>query len=250
MRKTLIVEEAQALSNGIMFDSSSNPDYTTLVTIDENQNVKTKWLSKKVVGKYEKEVDEKNIKKITYIVFMFFTLPMFLICALFDRTTAVKVQKEIFSINPKSLLIALLLLIIGIILCALMTVYFDSNLRRFHAAEHMIINAYSKLHRVPSIEELSQYSRFNTSCGSNCMVIIFILCMVSLLYLIFKVNFNLCYIILLVSIVFEEIGLLNFVQLLVTKPPTERELRVAIIGMNAWLENEQKSAENNFSDFS
>ena len=39
------------------------------------------------------------------------------------------------------------------------------SLAKFHAAEHMAINAYEQLQRIPSLDEIKSFSRFSKDCG-------------------------------------------------------------------------------------
>lgn len=271
MRKNLILLSAHSFSEGIMFNSSSKPNYTTLVTIDEYQNIKVQCLPRKTAEKYEKEKNEEKSKKkekkrkskdayskiqkdkiIFSIIVVSIMLPLYIPYILFDSLTAGKLIVEFFLsimrflsslITLKFLLIAFLIFLIIIILSAFFDTYLDNNARQFHAAEHMIINSYSKLHRVPSIEELSQYSRFSINCGSNDMFSVLITCIVTLLCVIFEFNSNLYLILILIILGFYGSCLISFIQFFTTKPPTERELKIAIIGLTAWIENEEKFEE-------
>ncbi|MCI8519078.1 MAG: DUF1385 domain-containing protein [Clostridia bacterium] len=268
MRQEL--KSARSFYNGILFNSSSNSNYTTMVTIDENENIKTEWLPKKeaekiIHQKYEKKSEGKSDEKIesaNIISAIMFTVCMFIFVLppiLFDSPIFMNIYKKILLfirdiffrfLDLKFLVIVLLFSLIIIISFLLAYSYIDVNFRRFHAAEHMIAHAYNNLHRIPSIEELAHYSRFHTYCGANNIVLFMISLILGLLFLLFDMNIYLCFITFLVFTFFKACGLLNFVQLIVTKPATERELRLAVIGLSAWLENEQKNEENNFSDFS
>ncbi len=238
MRNKLKLKSAYAFSNGILFNSSSKPSYTTMVTIDEYQNIKAEWLPIKIARKYVEEAEQKAesqkndmIKNATFQIII--DILMLIIMLL------------LFIINPIFVIIAYLLFLIISISFALVQDYVDTETPKFHAAEHMIIKAYSKIHSIPSINELSKYSRFSTKCGSNYVALILIHLIVVLIYLLFKPNIYLCLFICLASIVFKKLGLLNFIQFVTTKPPTERELKVAIVGLRAWIENEKKSVGNN-----
>lgn len=41
------------------------------------------------------------------------------------------------------------------------------DLARFHSAEHMVSNAYTKVQRIPTIEEIKKSSRFDRYCSSR-----------------------------------------------------------------------------------
>ena len=105
-------------------------------------------------------------------------------------------------------------------------------LARFHAAEHMAINAYNDLKRIPTLKEVRRYSRFSKLCGS--LTSLNRLCLnISFAILIWAYNNSTAYIIFLcLVILFVVIALktklFRFLQILYTSPPTDSELCLAI----------------------
>ena len=126
----------------------------------------------------------------------------------------------------------------------------SKQLARFHAAEHMSLNAYRSLGRVPTLEEIKKYSRFSKYCGSRDMLESS--CFNSLLILIFIIfeSNNLIPLIILGVLmlilklthtpVFKVLG---FLQILVTNKPTDLELNVAIEGLKELEKFEDDFAE-------
>ena len=110
----------------------------------------------------------------------------------------------------------------------------------------MIINAYKKLERVPSLEEIREFSRFSNSCGTNVITQI-VLSFILMFFCTFIPNIRLMNVAILsvnfVILILLQCGFLNFLQRYTTIVPTDRELLVAISGMNVWLENEKKEKE-------
>lgn len=53
---------------------------------------------------------------------------------------------------------------------------------RNHAAEHMMINAYNSIKRVPTIEEAKKFSRFSLNCGDRKYVINFICIVINIVF--------------------------------------------------------------------
>ena len=104
----------------------------------------------------------------------------------------------------------------------------------------MLINAYRKLKRVPSLEEIREYSRFDNDCSTNLVTqtaisfVLMFFCTFIRNSLIGIIVSNTIVLILL------QCGFLNFLQKWTTIVPTDRELSVAIAGLNAWIENEKK----------
>ena len=122
----------------------------------------------------------------------------------------------------------------------------EKNVFKFHSAEHMIINAYKKLERVPSLEEIREFSRFSNSCGTNVITQI-VFSFILMFFCTFIPNIRLMNVAILsvnfVILILLQCGFLNFLQRYTTIVPTDRELLVAISGMNVWLENEKKEKE-------
>lgn len=122
----------------------------------------------------------------------------------------------------------------------------ERSTARFHAAEHMVINAYEKLQRVPTFDEVKKSSRFSKECGSR--NIINKLCFYTLISLTIafaaKLN-SLVYCILIISIfIFTVIskytGWLRFMQVFITTPPSDSEIELAIEGVKAFEKMEEK----------
>lgn len=239
---------ASSFNNGIMFYSKHNPKYVTMITIDEAQSTQVQWLSEKAAQKEEemqnqnaeyKEKEDLLLDKI--IIFMIIPLVLILITYYIDANHALKFLRIFDGIMIPFFLISLIaVIIIASFLFVALLKNISTSRHKFHAAEHMIVNAYSKLHRIPSLEELRKYSRFSTRCGTNKLLTILNACIISLISLLFKLDSRLLFIVMMILCACILFGLLNFVQILVTEPPTDRELNVAIEGLKAWLENEQE----------
>ena len=138
----------------------------------------------------------------------------------------------------------------SVVLIATLKLGKSKQLARFHAAEHMSLNAYRSLGRVPTLEEIKKYSRFSKYCGSRDMLESS--CFNSLLILIFIIfeSNNLIPLIILGVLmlilklthtpVFKVLG---FLQILVTNKPTDLELNVAIEGLKELEKFEDDFAE-------
>lgn len=245
------LNQAKSFSTGITFYSTSNKKYVTMATIDEHQNIETKCLSEK---KATKEIEEINThfetkasnSAINIATFIILILALITIIYFLDTNHSLEFLRIFDGIIIQSFLI---ISSIVINIAALVSTFFSVEVRKFHAAEHMIVNAYRKLHRVPSIEELRKYSRFNSLCGTNLSLAILFFCIPYLIGYFFKLDYSLYAMIIIILELSLPLGLFNFVQVFVTKKPTDKELNVAIEGLKAWIENEQKAEneENNFS---
>ena len=245
MRKYLRIDHAQSINNGICFYSKRHKGYVSVATIDENDTINVEWTTtQKLKTKAQKIA---NFKKM--LIFAF--------CAPFVASGLALLLDWATNYGP---MFTLRTFLISCSLMHLLPFFVISTIRRknkdtfkFHSAEHMVINAYTKLNRIPSLEEIRQYSRFDNTCGTNLTTLIVLNCLATLActfipnVLFMKIGIVLAPI---VAYVLLEYGYLNFLQFFTTIPPTDRELIVAIAGMSVWLFCERKEAkQSKFSKF-
>ena len=105
----------------------------------------------------------------------------------------------------------------------------------------MILNASSKTGKIPNLEEIRNYSIFRWDCSTNFdlfLIIIFVTAFIAT----FSRTLPDFFIYVSEAIIIVESGMLlgffNFIQILTTATPTDKELEVAIAGMKAWYEHE------------
>lgn len=117
------------------------------------------------------------------------------------------------------------------------------DLPKFHAAEHMAINAYEKLGRIPTIEELKKASRFSNLCGSVSKTINGLYFLVSSITIAIFARYSIWIYIPICILVCACLSIkkinvlyLKYFQILFTKKPTDRELKLALVA----LENFEK----------
>lgn len=235
MRTKLAINHARSMNNGILFYSKRHKGYVAIATIDEEGNITTEWTKK------HKKQTCKKIKETFKDLIP--TLPFLIAFSIISGLASDK--NPIYGIRT-FLIGCPLLLLVFFIINTNKERKTGGNAYKFHSAEHMVLNAYRKLNRLPSLEEIYQYSRFSNSCGTNAttqivmMSIFMFVCTFipdSLYRLIGLLSVNLIVLILL------QCGFLNFLQKFNTIPPTDKELAVAIAGMNVWFENEKKEKE-------
>lgn len=119
---------------------------------------------------------------------------------------------------------------------------------KFHSAEHMVCNAYEKLKRIPNLEEVKRFSRFHKRCGS-CSALsnfFFITSFTFCVLFLFELPFYVFIIssILIIFIVDIKLRWLRFMQILVTNKPSEKELVLAIEGLEAFEKMEELAKED------
>lgn len=239
--KKLSIDEATSVNNGILFYSKRHKDYVAIAIIDEQGNITTEWTTMKMYKK-QKSKSEKITEMKENFNFVISRLPFISVFSIFLDYA---IRKDLMY-GLRTFLIGFSLLLLGSFIVLTSRKQKRKNLYKFHSAEHMVLNAYRKLDRVPSLEEIYNYSRFSNSCGTNSttqIVVSFILMfgctfIPNPLYMILGIiSVNVIVLILL------QCGFLNFLQKFNTITPTDKELAVAIAGLNVWFENEKKEKE-------
>lgn len=111
------------------------------------------------------------------------------------------------------------------------------SLNRFHGAEHMAINAYNKLQRIPTLEEIRGFSRFLKNCGSRHLfkklVPNLVLCILIAVFTFSSPTFWALFIglVIPINIVIRlciDEGWFRFLQVFITEKPSDNELLLAI----------------------
>lgn len=233
MKNLKTVDNATSIPNGIIFYSNINPNIAYTSFIDENNEIKT-YTIPSFKCRFEENLFSNLISKVPSLTkFVFIYYALIGIWAFF--------VKNIFSFLA---IIYFLIFIAKDLLLLIFSIYqmkfgyscFKTN-ARFHAAEHMAINAYANLQRVPTIEEIKHEPRVTEDCGSMiifkkiimhsfiCFAIYFIASKSIIAFALF------CAISSLVLLFLFEKGYMNFLQLLVTSKPNDIEILVAYLGI-------------------
>lgn len=117
----------------------------------------------------------------------------------------------------------------------------DRKTKKYHAAEHMVINAYIQYERIPTLEEVRNFSRFSPTCGSTYQFkkiltifpwIIFLCISSKLTPLIIYILVWICTFVFTMLVIKTDI--VKFLQIFLTSKPCDRELEVAIAGIKEW----------------
>lgn len=240
MRKKLKLDNAESLNNGIIFFSKRHKKHIAIATVDDQGNISTKWCTTTEYknSQKRKSKSEKLSKFKRLLLASLAISPLFLALKHFLNIEA----EPIYNLRILFIGIPTIFLSCFMLLCHIVRKT-DERLFRFHSAEHMVINAYEKLNRVPSLDEIREYSRFNNVCGTNAITLLILLFILAFVHsfipvsLYFLISFLASYVIILILL---ECGFLNFLQYFTTSTPTDTELLVAISGMNMWFENEIK----------
>lgn len=125
---------------------------------------------------------------------------------------------------------------------------------KFHAAEHMVINAYKKLQRIPKLEEAKRFSRFSKMCGSRKIINRTFFCTMQIIATATLCSYNIIIYIIVFLLILgfmlldEKYNYLRFLQVFITNKPTDKEIELAIEGLKQF-EIMEKKLENE-EDFS
>ncbi len=123
------------------------------------------------------------------------------------------------------------------------------QLARFHSAEHAVINAFYDLQRIPTLEEIREYSSYSYGCGS----------LIGFKQAIVYFGFGLArfvpglaclpamLIMAILSVILIKTNKIIFLEFLVLNRPTDTEYKVAIKAMEESLKN--VAVEPNLDDF-
>lgn len=235
--KKLEITDSRSMKNGICFYSQRYKNFMAVSTVDDDGNIKTVWTTEKLYekrkGKRVKELEKRDFFKFCISLLPIEIIWLALLC------WGMTFESPFFAIRI-FLLGFSLQFILALLINSLIERKYDTH--KFHAAEHMALNAYEKLNRVPSLEEIRKYSRFYDSCDSNLILfailesfIVFICSFIPDLFLTLVGIFFCTFIIFILSL----LHCMNFLQFFNTAVPTDKELSVAIQGMNMWLEHEK-----------
>lgn len=121
----------------------------------------------------------------------------------------------------------------------------SQSIARYHAAEHMVINCYEKLKRIPTFEEVKKASRFHKRCGSRVRINNMVMNLLVSLSTVFVANWSIifhlvfCILILIFRIFADEKGWLRFLQVFVTAKPSDEDIKLAIEGIKNYERMEE-----------
>lgn len=127
------------------------------------------------------------------------------------------------------------------------------GITKFHSAEHASINAYSDLKRVPTLDEIRNYSNYSYNCSSLSSIKSFTLMLLIALTRLIPNSMVYIVVISVIAIAFLFIPQEKFffMEFLVTSRPTDREYKVAIEGIEYALEgliSKQPETEVSYND--
>lgn len=135
--------------------------------------------------------------------------------------------------KPTYFYLALALFYLLTTIISLIYMQITQNILMNHSAEHMIIHAYHRLKRIPTIEEAKKFSRFSFLCGSNVAPALIVSQLIGYIVYIYT-GFIIPEILLfIVPHIIPGIFLVGFIaQLFTTKKPKDENIELAIAAIS------------------
>ena len=155
MRKKSKIESATSMKNGIRFYSLKEQGHLAIATVDKDGNITTSWMTK------EEYKNSSLLSKFENII-VFATILLIILLA--EKLELLDFFKDLSNLRY-ILLVPVIILVLFFIPMLLSRK--NTEMFKFHAAEHMILNAFRELDRLPTAEEVRKSSRFSNTCGST-----------------------------------------------------------------------------------
>lgn len=235
------IKKARSRKDGIVFYSSSIPLIMVKSTINEKGEIRTRVIDE--IIEREEQLKERSYEKGEFgrmlIEAYLVDIIILLIMLFLQVDSRLFTGMVTFSIVGTRYLYTVLYNIYDV-------KYKCKSLGRFHGAEHMVINAYNKLNRIPTLNELKKSSRFSNRCGSNKIngiIIIFAFISFAGPFLIRMGVIKYLIIMTLIPIiiaVLSYIGAMNIFQVFFTNKPNDVELQVALEGLKKYEDLEKQ----------
>lgn len=222
MNEKVRIESGYSMKNGIGFESNREKSCYAITTIEKDGKI-----VKRQTKDFTKPIgDKEQVAALAYYVLIIWL--------------TMRVLGDGWINVFRGFLMATIFLFVFVFLTMRI---FSVETCKFHGAEHMLINAYSDLGRVPTLEELKKYTRFSKYCGGNETLIVTFMLILMLWCTFMFTLLQSCIILvcsLIVLVFFWQLGWLNFIQLLTTMKPTDKELELAIEAAEYWEECEEE----------
>jgi uncharacterized protein YqhQ len=229
------LNSAYSMQNGIGFFSGVHSKMVALATIGEDNTISTEWI--KFSTLFKKISKKRKVSFISGIIDAL-TIPLvfYFVYQLVWKQSLLQVRRSSFI-----LFVLYLLSFIDYVFK-----HMKSETKKFHSAEHMIVNAYRELGKIPTLDELKKYPRFSNLCGTNFYTALTFSFLAFFFWTyipnieVSTVNFLVLF---LTLQLLKKVGVFNFAQALVTAPPSDKHLLVAIEGLKYWLQKEKEKSE-------
>lgn len=239
------ITHARSKKNGIFFYSNTIPDLTVEAFVDEKGKIHsqvTPHILTDILSFFGiSDSEDFQVRHIlTRKQLMILDILLIVFSAFVFRSVAITLAVFYFALLCSKNLLYFIEAAISLKVGSM------QSAARFHAAEHMALNAYRKLQRIPTLEEIRHFSRFSQTCGSMELfrnTLSYFLVSICMAYM--NVLNPIVYILLIIAcplLVFclDKVGLLKLLQVFLTSKPTDLELQVAIKGLEEFERMEEK----------
>ena len=225
------LDGAFSVYNGIGFHSKKSKGYQSFASIDENGTIYAEWTSE--------NMEMKNLKRLPLqALWMFSFLLILFVCTEWAASYSPFRGFQVFLLGISLVVFASL----GVSLVIRRNT--EPDLARFHGAEHKVVGYYRKHRKVPTVEAAKVESRFDNNCSHTYAGMLSTWCFIAFVAT-FCGSLARALIVLvlgiLITLLLQQLGYMNFLQHWSTQEPTERELQVAIAALQWWLENEKET---------
>ncbi|MBQ9280385.1 MAG: DUF1385 domain-containing protein [Clostridia bacterium] len=224
------ISYAKSYPNGISISSSNYPEVSIKVYQDEDGKRHHLILPTEYFDLFSQEIFEDKAFKTGRICILIFDILLILTLFLLKMYTQIIVAIFFAATSTK-------LADFIVAIYVLKHTKSGKDTARFHAAEHMSINAYHKYQRIPTITEIKHSSRFSDICGSVGFAKLALI--PSLFYTIYLLSQLLVQdhtarfilmtldVVLTLFLLFSK-KLFTYFQIFLTAPPTDNEIMLAI----------------------
>jgi len=246
MHKNTNIKLAWSTNSGITFQSNLCPRLYVETFFDSSENIRSKMHLKNpnALQDDSESLKDEILKHWPLTIFNIILVCIAFVCAVYFNNFTFTISALMFST-----FISYILFDCIEYWCSIKSKKGKyHSLGKIHAAEHMVINAYQTLHRIPKLEEVKKFSRFDKRCGSMQKFLWLLNSMTLGVFMPIIASFDIRTSILLTALYFMfmliaiEYGWLIFLQILVTNKPSDRELLLAIEALTRFEIMEKKIA--------
>ena len=247
-----IVKHALSLDNGIILYSNIFPILGVKTYYDENDNIRYEYTRGYPDNFIFKAVESDNKIRIWAMIF---NLALIVFSLFYIDIGKYALVASFYAFIISHAISDYIAIILWILRHKIMKKE-GYSLSKFHAAEHMVINAYEKKQGIPTYEEIKKSSRITNDCGSmetfnqifsktlfTVLTYLTVEACIKFADWFIKTQvdrgplFYIDLVILILSIIIINAYiyiLINLIQILVTSKPTDRELRLAEKAINKY----------------
>lgn len=220
------ITHARSKKDGITIFSDKFPLIGVETFLDENENIVSQYVLLKFEDIYDtSEISKRDSAKI--IIFDILLIALSWVISIFTNHFGLFNAALIFSIIASRESFRFMRTFLKV-------KFKESSTARFHAAEHMAINAYNRLQRIPSLDEIKKSSRFAKYCSSQEYLIVQLGIFLILLSVIICYSCNIITYLLVTFglaiflLIIRKFKCFHFLQIFFVSKPTDKELTLAL----------------------